>query len=71
MLFTIAIPAYKSQFLEECIASILGQTCTDFELIIVNDCSPQPVEEIVNKFIDPRIHYSKNEVNIGAENLVL
>ncbi|MGZ3812158.1 MAG: glycosyltransferase family 2 protein, partial [Mucilaginibacter sp.] len=27
--------------------------------------------EIVNKFFDPRINFSKNEVNIGAENLVL
>ena len=70
MLFTIVIPAYKSQFLEECIASILSQTISDFELIIVNDCSPQPVEEIVKKFTDPRIKYSRNESNIGAEHLV-
>lgn len=70
MLFTIVIPAYKSQFLEECITSIISQTLSDFELIIVNDCSPQPVEEIVKKFTDPRIKYSRNESNIGAEHLV-
>lgn len=70
MLFTIVIPAYKSQFLEECITSIISQTLSDFELIIVNDSSPQPVEEIVKKFTDPRIKYSRNESNIGAEHLV-
>lgn len=70
MQFTIAIPAYKSRFLAECIQSILAQTYTDFELIIINDCSPEPVDDIVNQFNDPRIIYYKNEVNIGAEHLV-
>src|SRR5476651_1706297 len=70
MLFTIAIPAYKSKFLKECINSILLQTYSDFELIIVNDCSPEPIEPIIKQFDDPRITYYKNEVNIGAENLV-
>ncbi len=70
MLFTIAIPAYKSKFLKECIDSILAQTYTHFELIIVNDCSPEPVDSIVSQFTDTRISYYKNEVNLGAENLV-
>lgn len=70
MLFTIAIPAYKSKFLKECIESILIQTCTDFELIIINDCSPEPIDAIVHQFNDPRIAYYKNEVNVGAEHLV-
>jgi len=39
-------------------------------LIILNDCSPEPVEEIVMQFKDSRIHYHKNPTNVGALNLV-
>lgn len=68
--FSICIPAYKSSFLEECISSILAQSEGDFELIILNDCSPQPVQEIVEKFSDRRIRYFANEKNVGAYHLV-
>lgn len=68
--FSICIPAFKSSFLEECISSILAQTAEDFELIILNDCSPQPVDEVVKKFVDPRIRYFSNEKNVGAYRLV-
>jgi len=43
---------------------------TDFELIILNDCSPEPIEAIVQQFEDNRIHYYVNEENIGAVRLV-
>ncbi|MBD8490038.1 glycosyltransferase [Echinicola sp. CAU 1574] len=68
--YSICIPAYKSKFLKECIESILDQTVKDFELIILNDCSPQPIEEVVTHFDDPRIQYHKNQSNVGALNLV-
>ncbi|WP_192347095.1 glycosyltransferase family 2 protein [Algoriphagus sp. Y33] len=68
--FSICIPAYKSKYLQECIDSILAQTIADFELIILNDCSPEQVEEIVLKNSDPRIRYFKNEKNVGAYDLV-
>ncbi|WP_257670035.1 glycosyltransferase family 2 protein [Parapedobacter tibetensis] len=67
--FSICIPAYKSHFLEECIRSILGQSVTDFELIVLNDCSPEPVGQIVSGFIDSRIRYHENESNVGAGRL--
>jgi glycosyltransferase involved in cell wall biosynthesis len=70
MLFSIAIPVYKNAFLKECIASILCQTFEEFELIIVNDCSPDPVDQTIKKFDDKRIKYFKNEKNIGGVNLV-
>ncbi|WP_339865813.1 glycosyltransferase [uncultured Algoriphagus sp.] len=70
MKFSIGIPAYKEAYLIECISSILSQSYKDFELIIVNDCSPQNVEEIVFSFSDSRIRYFRNEVNCGAENVV-
>lgn len=68
--YSICIPAYKSRFLKSCIQSILNQTVANFELIILNDCSPEPVEEIVAGFSDSRIFYFKNESNVGSLNLV-
>lgn len=68
--FSILVPAYKAQFLEECIDSILAQTYKNFELIIVNDASPQNLDSIVSKYDDPRIRYYKNKVGFGAEHVV-
>lgn len=68
--FSICIPAYKSRYLQSCIESILRQTIGDFELIVLNDCSPEPVEAIVQQFEDNRIHYFRNEKNTGAVKLV-
>lgn len=70
MKFSIGIPAFKGKFLSECIKSVLNQTYKDFELIIVNDCSPDAVKEIVMAHEDYRIKYYENEVNVGAVNVV-
>lgn len=68
--FSIGIPAFKAKFLKECIDSILAQTYTDFELIIVNDASPENVDEIVHQYSDNRIQYYVNKKNNGAEHVV-
>ena len=70
MKFTIAIPAYKAKFLDECIVSILSQTYDDFEVVIVNDASPEDLISIVNKFNDSRIRYYANDKNCGSINVV-
>ncbi|SHG41336.1 Glycosyl transferase family 2 [Flavobacterium micromati] len=70
MKYSIGIPAFKARFLEECINSILSQTFWDFELILVNDCSPDDILSIVHKFNDLRIRYYENEFNTGAENVI-
>lgn len=70
MKFSITIPAYKAAYLKECIESILAQTYTDFELIIVNDASPEDLTSIVHSFDDSRIRYYINEKNCGAINVV-
>lgn len=69
-LFTVAIPVWKTRFLKEAVGSVLNQTVRDFELVIVNDDSPDPVEDVMSCFNDRRIRYFKNEKNIGAVNLV-
>ncbi len=65
---SVLTPVYNTnpQYLRECIESILAQTFTDFEFIILND-SPDnnDVEEIIKSYTDNRIRYYKNENNIG------
>lgn len=65
-LFSITVPAFKAQYLAECIDSILTQTYSCFELIIVNDASPQNLDKIISQYHDERIRYFKNEKNCGA-----
>lgn len=70
MRFSITVPAFKATYLKECIDSVLRQTYEDFELIIVNDASPEDLTSIVKSFNDPRIRYYINEKNCGAINVV-
>ncbi|MBD1394647.1 glycosyltransferase family 2 protein [Mucilaginibacter glaciei] len=70
MKYTIGIPAYKVTFLKECIQSILDQTCRDFEVVVVNDASPEDIDSVVKSFNTQRIRYYTNEKNFGAENVV-
>lgn len=71
MKFSVTIPAYKAQFLKEAIESVTSQTYDDWELIIVDDCSPENLEAIVKPFLaDSRISYYRNEKNCGAVNVV-
>lgn len=64
---SVFIPTYNyGAFLDEAIQSILGQTFTDYELIIVDNCSTDNTEELVQKYLtDPRVSYYKNETNVG------
>lgn len=70
MRFSITIPAYKARFFDECIKSVLAQTFKNFELIILNDKSPEPIKQIVDRFDDNRLRYYENDKNIGAKNVV-
>ena len=70
ILFSILVPAYKSAFLKECIESILVQTYKQFELIIVDDASPEGIKSIVEQYDDSRIRFYRNESNYGAVDVV-
>lgn len=65
-LVTIAIPAYKGRFLKQSIESALNQTYENIEVVIVNDASPEQLDDIVTSFHDPRIRYYVNETNVGG-----
>ena len=70
MKFSITIPAFKVKFLKECISSVLSQSYNDYEIIIVNDNSPEDIDTIVKSFDSPRIRYYKNKIGFGAEHVV-
>lgn len=70
MKISIAIPAYKAKYLAQAIESVLNQTFNDFELIIVNDQSPEDITSIVKSFNDRRIRYYINDKNIGGNDPV-
>ncbi|MRX54258.1 glycosyltransferase [Bacillus idriensis] len=64
---SVIIPTYnRSNLLKKSIETVLGQTFTDFELIIVDDCSKDDTQKVILSFNDPRIIYIKLEENQGA-----
>ena len=63
---SVLIPVYNgAPFLKEALDSILNQTFTDFELILLNDASPDNSEEIIKQYNDDRIRYYRNKKNLG------
>jgi glycosyltransferase involved in cell wall biosynthesis len=53
---SVILPVYNaSKYIAEAISSILNQTFTDFELIVINDGSTDDSLEIIKKFTDSRI----------------
>lgn len=66
-LVSIIMPSYNTaSYIKESIQSVLNQTYTNWELIIVDDCSTDETEEVLAKITDSRIKYLKNEENSGA-----
>lgn len=65
-LVSIILPAYNvEKYLKEAIDSILRQSFTDFECIIINDGSTDTTERVILSYSDNRIIYLKNEANMG------
>jgi len=63
---SILMPVYNGEkYLAEAINSILHQTYTNFEFIIINDGSNDRTAEIINSFNDPRIRVINNLTNLG------
>jgi len=65
---SVLMPVYNGErYLREAIESILSQTFTDFEFLIVNDGSTDLTGQIVREFSDPRIRLIDNPTNIGLQ----
>ena len=68
-LISVCVPTYNaSKYLRECLDSILAQTFTDFELLIVDNQSSDETLSIVKEYAerDLRIRVIRNKRNIGA-----
>ena len=68
--YTFLVPAYKPDYLDKALKSMLGQSFEDFEIIVSNDCSPYDIKSIVKRNNDNRLKYRENLTNIGGNKLV-
>ncbi|MBI5078303.1 MAG: glycosyltransferase family 2 protein [Candidatus Yonathbacteria bacterium] len=68
MKFSIITPTYRRRdLLERAIKSVLSQTYTDWEMIIVNDSPDDPkYQNLASSITDPRIRYYVNDINSGV-----
>ncbi len=64
---SIIIPAYNTEkYIAKAIESALGQTLTNIEVIVVDDCSSDSTLEVVKSFTDPRLKLLINQKNLGG-----
>jgi len=65
-LVTVVVPCYKlAHLLPQCVNSILGQDYKNFEVLIMDNCSPDRTPEVAQSFNDPRVQHIRNESNVG------
>lgn len=66
-LVSIQIPAYRhARYIGAAIESVLAQTCGDFELFVLDDCSPDETYEIARSYKDPRLTVIRQEYRSGT-----
>lgn len=65
---SVIMPVYntKKNYFREAIDSILNQSFTDYELIIIDDCSEEYIQEVTKSYNDKRIKYYRLNKNCGA-----
>ena len=67
-LISIIMPSYNTgEFIAESVQSVVKQTYENWELIIVDDCSTDNTDQVLQPYLaDKRIRYLKNDKNFGA-----
>lgn len=65
---SVITPVYnQALYIEESVLSVLNQTYTDFELLIIDDASTDETGKIISKYAsDPRISIYRNDKNMGC-----
>ena len=62
---SVCIPTYnRAGILPYAVESVLGQTYSNFELLICDDASPDHTPQVVSQWSDPRIRYIRHPKNI-------
>ncbi len=65
-LVSVVLAVYNAEnYISEAVHSILNQTFSNYELIIVDDASTDTTSELTSRFVDPRITILRNEINLG------
>ena len=62
---SILIPAYNKRFFKLALKSALSQTYQNLEIIVCDDSEGGSIRKIVKKLKTDRLHYFKNEKNLG------
>ncbi len=66
-LISVIMAAYNAEkTIAQAIESVLSQTYSNIELIVVNDCSQDHTTEVIRSFIDPRVRLIENKLNMGV-----
>jgi glycosyltransferase involved in cell wall biosynthesis len=64
---SVVIPTYgDGSYLQDSVRSALNQSINDTEVIVVDDCSPDPTEEILSDIQDPRLTILHHQTNRGG-----
>jgi glycosyltransferase involved in cell wall biosynthesis len=67
-LVSFVVPCYKyAHLLRACVDSILVQNYDNFEVLIMDNCSPDNTPEVAQSFQDARVRHIRNDSNLGAE----
>jgi len=67
-ILSICIPTYRgAAHLGATIDSVLAQSFGDFELVVIDDNSPDDTAAVVASYKDPRVRYIRNPNNLGPE----
>ena len=65
---SVCIPAYNAEpYVAAAVESVLGQTFSDFEFLIFDDCSSDATVEVISRYRDPRLRFERNPRNLGPE----
>lgn len=66
-LVSIVVPVYNAEaFLDETIKTVLNQTYTDWELLLINDCSKDNSKKVAEKYLSDKIKWIDMDKNSGA-----
>lgn len=63
---TFVVPCYNlGHLLSECLTSIITQSYTDLEVLVMDDCSPDATPQVAGRIADPRVQHVRNATNLG------